>query len=588
MPGSPRSRSGADPYDRAVSDARLVSVNVGGPREVPWHGKVVRTAIWKAPVDGPRMVRRLNIDGDDQADRRAHGGEHRAVFVYQLDSYRHWEAELGRSDLTPGQFGENFTVDGLADDEVCIGDRYRIGAALFEVTQPRVTCYRVGIRMDEPAMPTLLVSHHRPGFYFRVLEEGAVEAGDAIVKVVEGPERLTVAEVDGLLYLPGKPRPLLERALRVPALSEGWKGSFRELLAKPQDVAPAWPGFRPLRVAEIRPESTTVTSFRLVPTDDDGAEPEASPGQYLTVRLRPDPGGPALVRSYSLSDVPDDRGYRISVKRDGAASTYLHEHLAVGDLVDAAAPRGSFVLRQGTRPVVLISAGVGATPVLAMLHALVRERSTRPVWWLHGARNGAQHPFRAEVDELLAVLPEHHRLVAYSRPAAGDAGEDVSGRLDLAVLERAGVPTDADHYLCGPEGFMHAVSAALIARGVAPERIAMETFGAVGVSGSGIVRSGERRAPHQPDGPPGTGATVTFVRSGLAVDWDDRYPSLLDFAEACDVPVAFGCRNGTCHNCESGLLAGEVAYGPQPLEPPPEGRLLVCCSRPVSELTLDL
>ena len=118
------------------------------------------------------MVRRINIDGDDQADRLAHGGEHRAVFVYQIDSYRYWERELGRDDFTYGQFGENFTVEGLADDVVCIGDRYRIGEALFEVTQPRVTCYRVGIRMDEPAMPTLLVAHHRPGFYFRVLEEG--------------------------------------------------------------------------------------------------------------------------------------------------------------------------------------------------------------------------------------------------------------------------------------------------------------------------------------------------------------------------------------------------------------------------------
>src|SRR3954466_2604798 len=182
----------------------LLSVNVGGPRDIAWEGKTVRTAIWKAPVDGPRMVRRINIDGDDQGDRLAHGGDHRAVFVYQLESYRHWERELGRSDFTYGQFGENFTVDGLADEEVCIGDRYRIGEALFEVTQPRVTCYRVGIRMDDPAMPSLLVAHHRPGFYLRVLEEGVVRADDAIVKVADGPERMTIADVDGLLYLPGK------------------------------------------------------------------------------------------------------------------------------------------------------------------------------------------------------------------------------------------------------------------------------------------------------------------------------------------------------------------------------------------------
>jgi ferredoxin-NADP reductase/ferredoxin len=438
-------------------------------------------------------------------------------------------------------------------------------------------------------MPTLLVAHHRPGFYLRVLEEGPVQAGDGIAKVADGPERLTVAQVDALLYLPDKSRALIERALRVPALSEGWKGSFRELLAKPADEAPAWAGFRPLRVAEIRRESATVSSFRLVPTDD-GAGPRAAAGQYLTLRMRPDPDTPPLIRSYSLSDLPDERGYRISVKREGAGSRYMHDHVEVGDLLDVAAPRGSFVLREGTRPVVLISAGVGATPVLAMLHALVRERATRPVWWLHGARNRDEHAFGPEVDTLLTALPDAHRLVAYSRPAATDAPGSVyelPGRLDLAALEQAGVPTDADYYLCGPDGFMRAVGAALTARGVEPERVATEAFGVVPVHASGIAGAGDR-APHPPDGPPGTGPTVTFARSNLAVAWDDRYPSLLDLTEACDVPVGFGCRNGTCHNCESGILAGTVSYSPDPLEMPPEGRLLVCCSRPTSELALDL
>jgi ferredoxin-NADP reductase/MOSC domain-containing protein YiiM/ferredoxin len=572
---------------------RLLSVNVGGPREIEWEGKTVRTAIWKKPVDGPRMVRRINIDGDDQADRRAHGGEHRAVFVYQIESYRYWERELGRNDFTYGQFGENFTVEGLADDEVCIGDRYRVGAALFEVTQPRVTCYRVGIRMDDPAMPSLLVAHHRPGFYLRVLEEGPVQAGDAIVKVADGPERLTVAEVDGLLYLPNKSRELLERALQVPALSEGWKESFRELIAKADGgtpAAPAWSGFRPLRVAEVRRESATITSFRLVPTDDAPSTPSVQAGQYLTVRLRPDPDTPPLTRSYSLSDLPGERGYRISVKRDGAASRYLHEHVKVGDLLDAAAPRGSFVLRDGTRPVVLISGGVGATPVLAMLHALAGEHSTRPVWWVHGARSREEHAFGAEVDALLGGLGDGHRMVAYSQPGAGDglgSDYDVSGRLDLAVLDRAEVPKDADYYLCGPEGFMRAISAALTARGVQPEHIATEAFGAVAVSASGLVKDGDR-PPHPPDGAPGSGPIVTFVKSNLAIPWDDRYPSLLDFAEACDVPVGFGCRHGVCHNCESGLVAGAVAYDTEPLEQPAGGRVLVCCSRPASELALDL
>jgi ferredoxin-NADP reductase/ferredoxin len=375
----------------------------------------------------------------------------------------------------------------------------------------------------------------------------------------------------------------------VPALSEGWQGSFRDLLAASDRGAPAplaWTGFQPLRVAEIRPESSTITSFLLVPTGEAPTTPAGAPGQYLTVRVRPNGSAP-LTRSYSLSGIPDERGYRISVKREGAASRYLHDRVKLGDLLEVAAPRGSFVLRDGTGPVVLISAGVGATPVLAMLHALAREPGARPVWWLHGARNSDEHAFGAEVNELLAALAGSHRLVAYSKPTAPDRHHDLSGHLDLAVLECAGVPRDADYYLCGPDGFMRAIGAALAARGVPPERVATEVFGAVAIHASGIV-SAAARAPHAPDGPPGRGPIVTFSRSDLAVPWDDRYPSLLDFAEACDVPVGFGCRNGTCHACESGLLSGAVSYDAEPLEPPPDGRVLVCSTRPSSELTLDL
>src|SRR5215204_7003245 len=197
----------------------LLAVNVGMPKDVSWQGKTVFTGVFKHAVTGPRRVRKLNVDGDGQGDLAGHGGEQRAVFVYQIDSYRYWERELGRNDFVHGQFGENFTVEGLADDVVCIGDRYRIGTALFEVTQPRVTCYRVGIRMNDARIPALLVSHRRPGFYFRVLEEGEVEAGDQIVRVAVGEEQMTVAEVDALLYLPGHPRQPMLRALRIGALS---------------------------------------------------------------------------------------------------------------------------------------------------------------------------------------------------------------------------------------------------------------------------------------------------------------------------------------------------------------------------------
>jgi ferredoxin-NADP reductase/MOSC domain-containing protein YiiM len=578
---------------------RLVSLNVGGARDVAWEGKTVRTAIFKDPVDGPRMVRRINIDGDDQADRNAHGGEHRAVYVYQLESYRYWADELGRSDFTYGQFGENFTVEGLADDEVCIGDRYRIGGATFEVTQPRVTCFRLGIRMDEPRMPSLLVAHHRPGFYLRVLQEGAVEAGNTITRLERGPEQISVADVDGLLYLPHRSRRTLERALRIPALSEGWKGSFRSLLEQDETAAatpatPAWQGFQPLTVTDVRPESSTITSFALAPAD--GAVPAANavgPGQYLTVKLHPGgPGAAAVIRSYSLSR-PADRGrYRISVKREphGIGSAFLHEHVRVGDTIEAAAPRGAFTLRDDDRPVALLSAGVGATPVLAMLHALAEAGTSREVWWVHGARDRREHAFGPEVDRLLAALPRAHRIVAYSRPGPGEqpgAAFDTIGHVSVETITGAGVPVDADYYLCGPDAFMRSLSAALIARGTTPEHVAMEVFGAQAVIAAPGL-DGEHPPPHPPSGPPGTGPEVTFSRSDLVADWDPSYGSLLEFAEACDIPVRFGCRIGVCHYCETGLLAGEVNYATEPLERPEGERVLLCCTRPAGQVTLEL
>jgi MOSC domain-containing protein YiiM/ferredoxin-NADP reductase len=395
----------------------LLSVNVGLPQDVAWHGRTVHTAVWKRPVDGRRMVRRLNIDGDGQGDLTGHGGEHRAVFVYQVESYRYWQEQLGRDDFTYGQFGENFTVAGLADDQVCIGDRYRIGEAMFEVTQPRVTCYRVGIRMDDPRIPALLISHHRPGFYLRVLREGLVQAGDEIVQVAAGAEAMTVAEVDALLYLPGHPRQQVARALRIPALPAGWRTSFQAMLGQAEALGgvggnaglaavsppPAWPGFRPLAVTAIERESESVVSVYLA--DPKGtAVPPALPGQFLTLRLIVGDAAQPLLRSYSLSGAPGADTYRISVKREphGAGSRFVHTRVHAGDALEVAAPRGTFVLQPGDSPVLLISAGVGATPVLAMLHALADTRSGRDVWWLHSARNRTEEPFAAESRSLLA------------------------------------------------------------------------------------------------------------------------------------------------------------------------------------------
>ncbi len=584
---------------------RLISVNVGLPRDVAWQGKTVHTAVWKTPVQGRRRVRRLNIDGDGQGDLAGHGGEHRAVLVYQLDSYRHWQSQLGRNDFTYGQFGENFTVDGLSDREVCIGDRYRVGGALLEVTQPRVTCYRVGIRMNEPQMAALLVAQGRPGFYCRVLEEGEVEAGDEIIQVAVAAERMSVFEINALLYLPGHSGSELERALRIPALSAGWRASMQALLEQGRGGAtagnaglgpasgppPAWTGFRPLRVSQKVRESGSVISLLLEPVD---GKPLAAflPGQFIVLRLKPAPDLPALMRSYSLSGEPGAERYRVSVKREphGAAGAYIDDRLQAGDVVEASAPRGSFTLRRGDDPIVLLSAGIGATPVLAMLHALAAEGAPGEVWWLHGARNRREQPFAEEARTLLEALAHGHSHVCYSAPDPGDRPGldfDARGRLDMRALQKLDVPRNADFYLCGPPAFMSDLTAGLAGWGVAASRIHTELFGAGPSKTPGIAGS-PRRLPHLPPGPPGEGPLVSFARSGLDIRWGAAFQSLLELAEACDVPVRWACRTGVCHSCESGLVAGAVSYRPDPIDPPPDGNVLICCARPQGDIVIDL
>jgi ferredoxin-NADP reductase/MOSC domain-containing protein YiiM len=586
--------------------ARLLSVNVGLPRDIEWRGRTVYTGIWKNPVNGRCRVGRLNLDGDGQGDLAGHGGEQRAAFVYQIESYRYWQDQLKRTDFVHGQFGENFTIEGLPDDAVCIGDRYQIGSALFEVSQPRVTCYRVGIRMNEPRMPALLTSSGLPGFYFRVLQEGDVGANDEIVKVGEAGERMTVAEINALLYSPDHARDRLERALRIEALSPGWRASFEALLQSQMTAAgsgnaglapaaaahPVAPGFRRLAVTEIDQESADVLSLTMQSPDGQPLPP-ALPGQYVVLRLARSGGSPLLYRSYSLSGPLTTERYRISVKieRNGAAGAYLQEHVRAGDALDVSSPRGSFILRSGEGPVVLLSAGIGVTPVLAMLHALATARSTRQVLWLHAARDRQHHPFVAEVRSLLLTLSHGRSYVCYSAPGSRDRiGQDfdAAGRLSRAVFEQIGVPREADVYLCGPPRFMADMKEALAAMGVAPERIHVELFNGSESMTPGVVGAATR-APHLPKDDANTGPLVSFARSGIAAHWKaSAYQSILELAEACDVPVRWACRAGVCHNCESGLVSGDVAYEPQPLDKPADGNLLICCSQPIGDVVIDL
>ncbi len=328
---------------------------------------------------------------------------------------------------------------------------------------------------------------------------------------------------------------------------------------------PAWAGFRPLLVTKVVRETSAVSSLHLA-APDETALPAARAGQYLTLRL---PG--RLVRSYSLSAAADTGTYRITVKRDGRASEYLHRELRAGATIDVAAPRGDFVLGGGDGPVLLVSAGIGVTPVLSMLHELAG--TARAVWWLHAARGPAEHALAAEAHALLTALPNAREHVFYRD----------TGRLTTDRLATLGLPADATAYVCGPASFMADMTAGLTALGVSS--VHTEQFAALAPLNPGLTGVPVRR-PHPPSGPPGAGPLVTFARSGLTVPFTGR--SVLELAEACDVPTRWSCRTGVCHNCVTPLLSGELAYDPDPLEAPADGQVLVCCARPRTDVVLDM
>jgi ferredoxin-NADP reductase len=435
-----------------------------------------------------------------------------------------------------------------------------------------------------------------------VLQEGEVGAGDEIVKVGEAKERMTVAEINALLYSPNHARDQLARALRIEALSKGWRGSFEALLqshtsgnaglAPTAAAHPTAPGFRPLKVATIDQESADVLSLTMQSADGQPLQ-TALPGQYVVLRLQPTTGSPPIFRSYSLSGPVSTERYRISVKIEpnGVGGTYLREHVRVGDTLNVSEPRGSFILGPGEGPLVLLSAGIGATPVLAMLCALAEARSMRQILWLHAAHDGEHHPFAAEVRRLMPALAHGRSYVCYSRPAPNEkvgVDFDAVGHLSRAVFDEVGISREADVYLCGPNRFMADMKEALAALGVEAERVHVEIFNGGESMTPGVVGA-VTRAPHLPRDDAATGPLVSFARSGIAAHWNAKaYQSILELAEACDVPVRWSCRTGVCHNCESGLVSGQVTYSPEPLDKPADGNLLVCCSQPVGDVVIDL
>ncbi len=573
---------------------KLLSVNVSPPREVRHRGRRVTTGIFKEPVTGRVRLGRTNLEGDGQADLEAHGGPNKAVYVYSVENHRFWEAELSRTDLAPGMFGENFTVEGMGEDDVHVGDVFRVGTARVQVTQPRVPCYKLDLRLGVEGFNARFLKSGRVGFYFRVLEEGEVGPGDPIERVETHPQRMTVRQISDLLYFQPDNVEDAERALAIDALSPGWKESFDERLAKAEALHEAWDGWRTFVVAHKRPESETITSFYLEP-EDGKPLPSYRPGQFLTFKLDIPGQAEPVLRTYTLSAGPGDpERYRVSIKREppqddyASSSNYFHDHVVEGSRLQVKAPRGKFFLDlESGRPAVLLSAGVGLTPMVSMLEAAAASGFGHPLWFVHGTRNGREHAMGAHVRRIAAEHPDAHVHIRYSRPDAGDvAGQDYdsTGHVDVDLLKRI-LPFDAyDFYLCGPTGFMAELYRGLTALGVPEARIHYEFFGPATDLHDRHAKPERAAALEAVTGQ----IEVQFARSGVTVHWEPECDTILELAEKHGLSPDFSCRSGICGTCESTVVSGEVHYVEEPTAEPDDGNALICCSRPATNLVLDI
>jgi len=576
---------------------KIVSLNVGLPRTVQWKGQAVSTGIFKTPVSGHIRLRSLDFDGDAQADLSVHGGPDKAAYVYASEHYAYWRRELPNVALPWGMFGENLTTEGLDEDTLQVGDRFRIGSAEVMVTQPRLPCFKLGLRFGRDDMVKRFLASGRLGFYFRVVAEGEIAAGDEVVLIERAKDSVPVSEVTRLYARDKDDVEGLQRMLRVAALPEDWRDYFKEQIERIGRPArrhaaqrPAWTGFRPFVLRQKLRESEDVSSFHLAPEDGQPL-PTYLPGQFLTVRLAVPGIDRPVVRSYSLSDAARSDHYRLTIRRIGAragepqakaglVSTHFHERLAVGDRIEAKAPAGMFTIdmTQRDRPVVLIGGGIGITPLLSMLIAIAAAEAPRETWLLYGVRDERDVILRSQLETIARTHANIRLHVFYSRPARRiDDPAIQTGHIGLEAFKRL-LPSNAyDFYLCGPSAMMESVTRDLEAWGVPADRVHTEAFGPATV----------KQAVHGPSAQPDCGFDVTFERSGVTAQWSRCELPLLELAEEQSVAIDFGCRAGSCGTCVTRLLSGSVRYLRQPNAPIEAGEILPCIAVPTEPLTLD-
>lgn len=563
---------------------RVEAVSVALPQDVMMNGKLVRTSILREAVNHPVFF-------DQQGpknNRTAVHSEH--VLATPLEHYSIWPQQLGldASNWKLGYWGENLTISGILDENrLPIGTTMKFGTdVLLQVVGPRLPCYKLMWRMGQPDsfIPEMMLTG-QVGIYLKVLETGWIKPGDRI-EIIDVPERtITVGELARQLSRksPGNADKLLG-ALAIPCIGGQAAAAIRRKLNQVLDgtraAAGRWQGWRRFTISKIEDVGTGMKSFVLSPNDN---QPIAGylAGQHLPVRLRA-----GLIRNWSISDYDEDANYyRITVKRHdkGRASPLLHQ-LSEGDAVELRNPQGTFNLDRSSlyRPV-LISAGIGLTPLLSMLKAHAKRPSPPPAVWVHSTRNRASHAHREEVNNILTRHRDFKSIVAYSSPRQEERlGEDfdIAGRLNEAAFHPLLEPyplmyvgneiqvsgLESSFYICGPADFEAHVRDILIKAGVSPEKIHSEQF-------SPQLASGQPAEQRQVE--------VIFSLSGKHAEWSTEAPiSLLELAEENGLEPDFECRSGTCHRCETRLISGEVSYLHAPAVAPREGYALLCCSTP--------
>jgi ferredoxin-NADP reductase/MOSC domain-containing protein YiiM len=574
----------------------LLSVNAGPAAPMTVHGETIVTGFDKRPTGAAARIEVDGLVGDAHVDD-AHDLD-RAVLFYQRGHYEFWSRELGRQ-LAPGTFGEQFTIDGPCEDEIVVGDRLRIGGLVLDVTQPRIPCRKMAVRLGREDMPRLFLRSGRVGFFARVVQPGQVRVGDEIELVRRGPDGITVAELADVLHRDEPDLGALERILSASVLPELVRAKLTELQRRMLASGGSWTGDWSLVVTGRRTHGSDVVSIDLA-AGDGRRLPDFQAGQFLTLSLEIPGMERPVVRTYTVAGrSADGAGYRLGVRRErppdgdsdlppGVASGYLHDSALVGTRLNARAPRGRFVLRSGDRPVVLASAGIGITPMLAMLEELVRAGTRREVHFVHGARSSRELAFGREVRALVATSPRVHSHLLFSRPQPHDQlGRDYdrAGRLTVDVLEDLVPGLDGDFYVCGPVPFMADVVSGLLAVGVPEEQVRHEFFGtAASLFGDDPAGDVGREAT---DGE-GRPILVTFARSGVTVPWRENSFSLLSLAERSGLRPAASCRTGLCNTCVCRLDSGEIEYVIEPMDPVTAGKVAVCCARPRTSVMIDL